>query len=208
MYDCATPTYQMYDTCAHAYEKLSLGTAGLLMGLALVALHGAALAKPEAACACLRKAHTAVKAGQFLLGVDFIWVIFLLLDAPWNPLKMDLFEFNGLRGILLLLCPILWFVLCSMCRENLFPRALGFFLLLLAIVPMSAAFLKEPLTRLLIPIWWYPVLTLAMFWVAKPYLFRDEAAWITARPRLFRWGNLAGLVYGAAIILCAIFFWY
>ena len=198
----------MYDSCIHAYEKLSLGTAGLIMGAVLILLHLAALLKPEAACSLLRKAHTATRAGQCLLGLDFLWIALLLLDVPWNPLKMDLFEFNGLRGILLLLCPILWFLLCSMCQENFFPRALGLFLLLMAIVPLSAAFLKEPLTRLLIPLWWYPVLTLAMFWVARPFMFRDEAAWLTAHPRLFRGLNLFGLTYGVAIIVCAGLFWY
>lgn len=197
----------MYDTYIHAYEKLSLPAAGIVMGLVLIVLHLVALLHQDACMGWLKKAHNATKAGQILLGIDFIWVALLLFDASWNPLRMDLFEFNNMRGILLILCPIIWFVMSSMCKENLFPRALGMFLLLMAIVPLSAAFMKEPITRLLIPIWWYPVLTVAMFWVAKPYLFRDWAAWLCERPKLFRIGAWAGLVYACLILLCAIIFW-
>lgn len=197
----------MHEQFIHAYEQLSLPAAGIAMGLVLIGIHLIAIMKQEECMRALTAAHKASKAGQILLGIDFIWVALLLFDATWNPLRMDLFEFNNMRGILLILCPIIWFVMSSMCKENLFPRALGMFLLLMAIVPLSAAFLKEPVTRLLIPIWWYPVLTVAMFWVAKPYLFRDWAAWLCQRPNVYRIGAWGGLVYGLLILLCAIIFW-
>lgn len=197
----------MYEQVIHLYEKLPLFETGLMMGIVLVLLHLLALLKPEAVKRALNTAHKAEKAGVILLGIDFAWVALLLWDSPSNPLRMPLFEFEGARGILLLLCPVIWFILATMVKENIFPRALGFFLLLMAIVPMSAAFLKEPITRLLIPLWWYPVLTAAMFWVAWPWTFRDSAAKFTACPRLFRATALFGTLYGAAIILCAILFW-
>ena len=197
----------MYEQVIHIYEKLPLFETGLIMGIVLVLLHLFALLKPEPAKRALNAAHTAEKAGVALLGIDFAWVALLLWDSPSNPLRMPLFEFEGTRGILLILCPVLWFILGTMAKENLFPRALGFFLLLMAIVPMSAAFLKEPATRLLIPLWWYPVLTVAMCWVAWPWLFRDWAAKFTARPLLFRASALFGVVYGASIILCALLYW-
>lgn len=197
----------MIEDSIHLYEKLPLQGTGLVMGLALLALNLFALLKPQTCLRALTQAHDATKAGTVLLGVDFVWVALLLFNAPWNPLCMPLFEFESARGLLLILCPVIWFIFSSMGKENLFPRALGFFLLLLAIVPMSAAFLKEPATRILIPLWWYPVLTIAMFWVAKPYLFRDEAAWLAKHPKLFRGAALFGTVYGAVIILCALLFW-
>ncbi len=197
----------MIEESIHLYEKLPLQGTGLVMGAVLLVLHLYALLKPQRCLKALTCAHDAATAGTVLLGVDFVWVALLLFDASWNPLRMPLFEFDGCRGLLLILCPVVWFILSSMAKENLFPRALGFFLLLMAIVPMSAAFLKEPATRILIPLWWYPVLTIAMFWVAKPYLFRDEAAWLAKHPALFRGAALFGTVYGAVIILCALLFW-
>jgi hypothetical protein len=194
----------------HAYEKLSLGTAGVVMGLVLLLLHGIALLKPEATKKALCQAATNIKAAQNLLVIDFVWIFLLLLDAEWNPLKMNLFDFNKARGILLVLCPVVCGVLLVYNRkkELLFPRALGLFLLLMALVPLTAAFLKDPVTRLLIPCWWYPVLTIAMFWVAKPYLFRDQMEKLTASPRLYTIINGVGAAWGAAILVCAIAFWY
>ena len=138
---------------------------------------------------------------------DMLWVALLLFKADWNPLCMPLFEFEFSRGILLLLCPVIWFVMSSMAREQLFARALGMFLLLMAIVPMSAAFLQDPATRILIPLWWYPVLTVAMFWVGKPYLFRDWMARLVKHPALISGIAVFNFIYGLAICTCAGLFW-
>lgn len=191
----------------HAYEEIPLCTAGLVMGGVLLVLYLYACLRPEKTKRALAAAHDATKAGQFLLGIDFLWTALLLFDSDANPLRMELFMFEPLRGILLLLCPVFCLVLGTMCKELLFPRALGLFLLLLAIVPMTAAFLKDPVTRLLIPIWWYPALTAAMFWVAKPYLFRDWMGWFTRRPVLYAVTVWSGLAYSVAIIVCAVLFW-
>ncbi len=197
----------MFDQHIHLYEKLPLAATGLAMGLALILLHLPALLRTDATISLLNRLHKSTAAGQALLAFNFLWFALLLFDAKGNPLRMELFEFEAMRGIILLLCPVAWFVLASMVKENLFARALGMFLIMMAIVPLSAAFLKEPVTRLLIPLWWYPVLTIAMFWVAKPYLFRDWVARFTAHRRLFRAAAALGMAYGAAITLCALLFW-
>lgn len=202
----------MYDATPylHAYEKLSLGTAGIAMGLILLLLHTLALAKPQACKKALCSVSYNVNAAKILLVFDFIWIFLLLFDQEWNPLRMNLFDFNNARGILLLLCPVICGVLLYFNKKNelLFPRALGLLILLAVLVPLTAAFLKDPVTRLLIPCWCYPVLTAAMFWVAKPYLFRDWMEAFCARPKLYTIVNAIGAVWGAAILLCAICFWY
>lgn len=191
----------------HIYETLSLAPTGFTMGMVLMLLSLYVMLFPEKFRRQLSSVHAKSSAGTVLLGIDFIWVALLLFKADWNPLCMPLFEFENFRGILLLLCPLVWFVMSSMAKEQLFARALGFFLLLLAIVPMSAAFLQDPSSRILIPLWWYPVLTLAMFWVGKPYLFRDEMAWLVQRPRLIGSIALFNFVYGLVICTCAGLFW-
>lgn len=202
--------YDQYDQYLHAYEKLSLGTAGVIMGLVLLLLHGFALLNPEATKNALRQAATHTQAAKILLIIDFVWIFLLLLDADWNPLQMNLFDFNKARDFLLILCPVVCGVLLyyNRKRELLFPRALGLFLLLMALVPLTAAFLKDPVTRLLIPCWWYPVLTLAMYWVAKPYEFRNQMEKLTAHPVLYRVINGIGAAWGTAILVCAVVFWY
>lgn len=177
------------------------------MGMALMLLSLYVLLCPEQFRKQLRAVHAKSSAGTVLLGIDFLWVALLLLKADWNPLCMPLFEFESFRGILLILCPIIWFIMSSMIKEQIFARALGFFLLLMAIVPMSAAFMKDPATRILIPLWWYPVLTVAMFWVGKPYLFRDWVNWLVQRPRLITWIAAGNFIYGLGICTCAGLFW-
>ena len=191
----------------HLYETLSLAPTGFTMGMVLMLLSLYVLVCPEHFRRQLASVHAKSSAGTVLLGIDILWVALLLFKADWNPLCMPLFEFEFSRGLLLILCPIIWFVLSSMAKEQLFARALGMFLLLMAIVPMSAAFLKDPLSRILIPLWWYPVLTVAMFWVAKPYLFRDWMNWLVKRPALISGIAVFNFVYGLAICTCAGLFW-
>ncbi len=196
-----------YASHTHAYEQLSLSSAGIILGLILMLTHAYAWFSPESTRKLLRELPHSTLLGQITLGVATLWFMLLMLDAPWNPLTIDLFSFEAMRGILLIAAPVTWFVLSSMVKENLFARALGFLILLAVCVPLTAAFLKEPVTRLLIPLWCYPVLTVAMFWVAKPYLMRDMVNWICDRPTLLRIGAIAGSLYGAAMLLCALLFW-
>jgi hypothetical protein len=191
----------------HLYETLSLAPTGFTMGMVLMLLSLYVLVCPEHFRRQLASVHAKSSAGTVLLGIDILWVALLLFKADWNPLCMPLFEFEFSRGLLLILCPIIWFVLSSMAKEQLFARALGMFLLLMAIVPMSAAFLQDPATRILIPLWWYPVLTVAMFWVGKPYLFRDWMNWLVQRPALISGIAVFNFVYGLAICTCAGLFW-
>lgn len=197
----------MTESFIHLYEQIPLWEAGVCMGLALVLGHLAALLWPREVQGILAQLCASALAGQVLLTIDFIWIVLLLWDSPSNPLRMELFDFSFARTMLLAACPIACYALCTGAKQNLFGRAVGLFLLLMGIVPLSAAFLKEPVTRLLIPIWWYPVLTVAILLVPMPYLLRDWVAWLGKRLRLFRVLALAGLVYGAAIFTCAILFW-
>ncbi len=196
-----------YDQYIHAYEKLSLSTAGIILGIILILVHAFALLNSEATRDLLKKLPDATLLGQTLLGITCLWFMLLMIDAPWNPLTLELFSFESMRGILIIASPIVWFVLSSMVKENLFARALGFFILLAVNPPLTAAFMKEPVTRLLIPIWCYPVLTIAFFLVAKPYLLRRMASWLDARPLYLRFGAFAGLCYGIAMLSCALLFW-
>lgn len=197
----------MIEQHIHLYEQLPLFGTGIAMGIILILIHLAAILQPNLVLGTLSKAHLRPQWGAALMCVDFVWIALLLLDAPWNPLTMPLFSFEFSRSILLFLCPVVCFVMCVKSQDHLFARALALFLLLLALVPMSAAFLKDPITRILIPLWWYPVLTVAMFWIVKPYLLRDWTAWLQKHMKVYHMAAWAGLAYGVAILACAILFW-
>jgi hypothetical protein len=194
----------------HPYEHLSLFTIGLVLAAWLIASHGLMLAKPALVQGLLKKFPRSQLPGQILLGIGMAW--FWLLIAPDNlglisSLAMDLGEFNGAKPVLRILVPITLFLVATSVRDFLAVRALGVVGLMVASPLLEAAFLKDPATRLLVPIYAYALLTASMFWVGMPYLFRDAVDWAVARPARWTALSLAGLGYGVATLVCALAFW-
>lgn len=194
----------------HPYEKIPLFTAGLVLGVWLVASHGLMLAKPAMVQGFLKRFPRNALMGQILLGIGLAW--FWLLIAPegmgmLSSLAMDLGEFNNAKPMLRILVPISLVLVTISVRDFLAVRALGLVGLMAASPFLEAAFLKDPATRLLIPTYSYAMLTASMFCVGMPYLFRDAVDWVTAEPKRWTIASVAGLVYGAATLICAIAFW-
>lgn len=194
----------------HPYEMIPLFTAGVALGLWLVGSHALMLAKPALVQGWLKKFPRNVVAGQIVLGIGLAW--FWLLVAPegmgkLSSLRMDLGEFNNIKPILRLLVPASLVLVSISVRDFLAVRALGLLGLMVAAPLLDAAFLKDPASRLLIPVFAYALLTVAMFWVGMPYLFRDAVTWVTSTPGRWRVASLCGLTYGLATLACAFAFW-
>jgi len=194
----------------HPYERLPLFTAGLVLAIWLIAVHGYLLAKPAQAQAFLIKFPRNGFLGQILLGIGLGW--FWLLIAPagmgrLSALAMDLGEFNNIKGILRLLVPAALILVTISVRDFLAVRALGVVGLMAASPLLEAAFLKDPQSRLLVPIFAYAMLTASMFCVGMPYLFRDAVAWVTTGQTRWKIAAAAGLCYGLAVLGCALAFW-
>jgi len=124
-----------------------------------------------------------------------------------SALTMDLGEFNGAKGILQILVPISLILVCRSVRDFLAVRALGLLGLMVAAPLLGAAFLKDPTSRLLVPIFAYTVLTASLFCVGMPYLFRDLVTWVTAEQKRWTLLSVAGLGYGIATLACAFLYW-
>ena len=194
----------------HPYEKIPLFTAGLVLGIWLVASHALMLAKPAMVQGFLKRFPRDQMIGQILLGIGLAW--FWLLIAPEgmgfiSSLAMDLGEFNNAKPILRILVPVSLVLVTISVRDFLAVRALGLIGLMAASPLLEAAFLKDPSSRLLIPIFAYLMLTASMFCVGMPYLFRDAVAWASAEQKRWKMFSLAGLVYGVATLVCAFAFW-
>lgn len=194
----------------HPYEKLPLFGTGLTLGIALVAVHAVLLVKAPASQAFLKRFPRDKFIGQILVGIGLMW--FWLIIAPpglgrLSALAMDLGEFNNLKPLLRLLVPASIILVSISVKDFLAVRALGLLGLMVASPLLSAAFLKDPATRLLIPIYTYGLITASLFWVGMPYLFRDMVGWASASQG--RWKALcsAGLAYGIAVVVCALAFW-
>lgn len=194
----------------HPYENLPLFGTGLALGVALLVSHVFMLAKPQEVQDFLKRFPRNQVIGQVLLGIGLLW--FWLLIAPegfgkLSALTMDLGEFNTVKPMLryvVLACIVL--VAISV-KDFLAVRALGLLGLMVAFPLLKAAFLKDPGTRLLIPLYSYGLITASLFFVGMPYLFRDWANWAMADQG--RWKALcgAGAAYGLAIVICAFAFW-
>jgi hypothetical protein len=194
----------------HPYQLLPLFTTGLVLGLFLIIFHALLLAKPAASQAFLRKFPRNDQLGQILLGIGLFW--FWLLIAPsglgkLSALAMDLGEFNNAKGMLQIAVPVSLILVCRSVRDFLAVRALGLLGLMVAAPLLGAAFLKDPQSRLLVPIFAYALLTASMFWVGMPYLFRDAVTWVTAEQKRWNICCLAGVAYGLVTVVCALAFW-
>ena len=194
----------------HPYETLPLFATGLVLALWLIGLHALMLARPAAVQVFLKKFPRNDQLGQILLGIGLAW--FWLLIAPsglgkLSALSMNLGEFNGAKGLLQILVPISLILVCRAVRDFLAVRALGLLGLMVGAPLLGAAFLKDPTSRLLVPIFAYLLLTTSLFCVGMPYLFRDAVTWVMADQKRWKLVSLAGLVYGLATLVCAFAFW-
>ena len=194
----------------HPYQLLSLFTIGLVLAIWLIGIHALMLAKPAMVQGFLKKFPRNDQLGQILMGIGLAW--FWLLIAPDNfgklsALSMDLGEFNSAKGLLQWAVPVTLILVCRSIRDFLAVRALGLFGLMVAAPLLGAAFLKDPSSRLLVPIFAYAVLTASMFCVGMPFLFRDAVTWVTADQKRWTLLSVAGLGYGVATLVCAFAFW-
>lgn len=194
----------------HPYENLPLFGTGLVLAMFLIALHVVMLARPKQMQALLIKFPRNPMAGQILLGIGLGW--FWLLIAPdslgkLSALTMDLGEFNAAKPILRILVPVVLVLVVISVRDFLAVRALGLCGLMIAAPLLASAFLKDPASRLLVPIYAYALLTASMFFVGMPYLFRDAVTWVTADSKRWFATAAAGLTYGVVTLICALLFW-
>jgi hypothetical protein len=176
---------------------LSLQTAGLIAGLFLLLISVPGLIKPELARGFAQRLPRSRVAGFVLLTVDLFWSLWLLAT-------MEMGEFSGFRRPLLIILPVGFFLVLRFVDEFLAVRALGILFLLAAEPLLDAAFFRNETSRLLVTGFAYFLIVIGMFWATMPYLLRDQISWSAGKP--WRWRLTHGLVllYGAAILACAV----
>lgn len=172
--------------------NLSLHTVGLIAGafLTLVGLIG--LVKPDFANLVRRFPRSRI-AGIVLLTICLVWTFWLLATIQMG-------EFSGFRRPLLIALPIGYVLVLRFVDEFLAARALGILCLLAAEPLLGAAFLRYETSRLVVTVFAYLLIVAGLFWVAIPYVLRDQINWIARS--VFRWRCLHALilVYGGMIL--------
>ena len=170
----------------------SLHSAGIVAGGFLIGLGLVGLTKPEVASVVKRFPRSRV-AGVALLTICLAWTFWLLATIQMG-------EFSGFRRPLLIALPIGYMLALSFVDEFLAVRALGILCLLAAEPLLDAAFLRYETSRLLVTVFAYLLIIAGLFWVAIPYVLRDQIDWLARSA--FRWRCLHGieLIYGGVIL--------
>ena len=174
--------------------NLSLHTAGLIAGALLAVFSLLALILP--AHVFLARFPRSRVAGAILLTIDLIWSFWLLAT-------MEMGEFSNFRRPLLIILPVGFVLVLRFVDEFLAVRALGILCLLAAEPLIDAAFLRPETSRLLVTVLAYLMIVAGLFWVTMPYLLRDQIDWSTRHAGRWRLLSGLGLVFGAAILVCA-----
>src|SRR5213594_2417747 len=171
---------------------LSLHTAGIIAGAFLILIGLLGLLKPNFASVVQRFPRSRV-AGVVLLTLDLVWTFWLLAT-------IEMGEFSAFRRPLLIALPIGYVLTLRFVEEFLAVRALGILCLLAAEPLLDAAFLRYEASRLLVTVFAYLLIVAGLFWVAIPYVLRDQINWSTRS--VFRWRCLhaIALIYGGVIL--------
>jgi uncharacterized Tic20 family protein len=175
--------------------NLSLQAAGIIAGVLLVLISLPGLLKPNFASVA-QKFPRSHMAGVFLLTICLIWTFWLLATIQMG-------EFSAFRRPLLIALPIGYGLALRFVGEFLAVRALGILCLLAAEPLLDAAFLRYEPSRLLVTVLAYLLILAGLFWVAIPYVLRDQINWSTRS--VFRWRFLhaIALIYGCVILTFA-----
>ncbi|HEX8489528.1 MAG TPA: hypothetical protein VF626_00795 [Chthoniobacterales bacterium] len=177
--------------------NLSLQTAGFIAGIFLLLFGLSGLIKPDASQAFARSLPRSRVAGFILLTLAFFWSFWLLAT-------MEMGEFSGFRKPLLIIMPIGFLLVLRFVDEFLAARALGILFLLAAEPLLSAAFFRNEASRLLVTVFAYLLIVVGLFWVTMPYLMRDQINWSARSNGRWRLTHGIALLYGAAILACAV----
>ncbi|HEX2749105.1 MAG TPA: hypothetical protein VHM91_13955 [Verrucomicrobiales bacterium] len=178
------------------YEHLSLQTAGIVVGLAVIVIHALALVKGPAAMEKLKTVPRSQNLGTIFLTIDFVW-------AWVVASSMELGDFERLRWLALFSVPVIYVAMLFWVNDYLGARAIGIFLLLAPCPALDAAFLKATDARVILSILCYVWITLGLFWIGMPYTMRNQIAWVTRTAGRFKGFAAAGLAYGVLLTVIA-----
>lgn len=182
------------------YYTFDLRTIGIVIGLVLILTH---------LVAALRGADTkrfmTAFPRNYALGVVLATVV--LAWYWWVILVMELGEFTPWKRPLLIFLPVCYLGSVFYLREFLAARALAMLLLLAAMPLLDAAFMRPQESRLLLVVLAYAWVFLGMWWVSSPHRVRDVFGWLIASPLRWALAVWGGVLYGVAVLACALTQW-
>ena len=179
---------------------LKLKTVGVLIGLVWTAAHVFMMLRPTETRAWLQRFPRSRTAGLVLLTVDFLWTYVLVYTMDWG-------EFYYLQTPVMFALPVFFYLVIRYVDDFLSVRALGILGLLAAAPVLDAAFLRPPVSRLLVVVLAYAWVVMGMIWVSMPHVLRDQIGWLNRSAARWQAAAVAGIAYGVIVLLCAVA-WY
>ena len=195
----------------HPYEILPMNYVGFALAAWLIVFHLWLIVKKEQSQKFLTALPRSFTWGAVLMAIAMFWVWLLVIPGEergfYNFLSMPLSDFNSLKVYFVILIPIVAYIMITQVREFLAVRAIGLLLLLIATPILKSCFQDWPTGKILLTIYAYAIIIIGMFFVGKPYLFRDLLNKAKESNLLWMTGSVLGLLYGIAVLVCSIMFW-
>lgn len=165
-----------------------------LLGLAVALPQIYGLLKPGAFGAALRKFPRSEVWGMILMPLGTVWFL-------WNLKTDDIADFAAFKPILFIGFAVVGFGACAFVRDFLAVRGLAVVVLLLAKFTLDTARWVDTEWRLVLVVWAYVWVVLALWFTVSPWRMRDMINFLTATDQRVRIGSVFRLAFGILVLL-------
>lgn len=172
--------------------KLSLLATLLGLGIALPQVYG--LLKPGPFGAWLRKFPRSDVWGFILMPLGTVWFL-------WNLKTDDIADFAAFKPIMFIGFAVVGFGACAFVRDFLAVRGLAVVVLLFAKLTVDTARWVDTEWRLVLVVWAYLWVLLAVWFSVSPWRMRDILNYLTATEQRVRLGSAIRLAFGLLVLV-------
>ena len=165
-----------------------------LLGLAVALPQIYGLLKPGAFGDALRKFPRSEAWGLILMPLGTVWFL-------WNLRTDDIADFDAFKPILFIGFAVVGFGACVFVRDFLAVRGWAVVVLLLAKFTLDTARWVDTPWRLVIVVWAYLWVVLALWFTISRWRMRDLIGFLTASEQRIRIGSAARLAFGLLVLL-------
>lgn len=175
--------------------KLWILTILLGLGYALPQVYG--VLQPASFGERLRQFPRSQVWGMVLMSLGTIWFLY-------NLSQNHISDFASLRPALFIGFAVIGFGTCAFVRDFLAVRGFAVMVLLLAKLVLDTARWVDSPWRLVLAVWAYIWVLLAVWFTISPWRLRDWIQWLTANERRIRVASALRLAFGLFLIVLAV----
>ncbi len=177
--------------------KVTLSQIALALGLVCLIAHLWPALKPASCGEWLKKFHRNTAVGVVLMLIGTAWF-------EYNLIHSDISDFEQFRPLLLGGFVVLGVGCCIFVRDYLSIRGLAVVTCLVADLVLDVQRWHPSPLRVLIALWMYVWVVLAMWTAVAPWRARDWLAWSAAKESRLRAFGVAGVAWGAVVTALAL----